>query len=121
MKLRAFLLAISITLPAAAFAAERGVFGFGMEVESEGLFLNPTLRSIKIVKVVPLSPAALAGIKVGDEVVEVAGRLVAGAKGRDIQNLTEKEVGQSLSLKVKHVGGEVASITMVAVEKASPK
>ena len=121
MKTRFVLIVLSIVLPIAAFAADRGVFGFSMDVDSEGFFLNPTLRSIKIGKVAPESPASRAGMKPGDEVVEVAGRLVAGAKGREIQSLAEKEVGQSLTLKVKHAAGDVVSITMVAVERQSPK
>ncbi|MFG6412588.1 PDZ domain-containing protein [Roseateles sp. DC23W] len=121
MSLRSLLIAWFVALPALAFAADRGVFGFSMQVDSEGFFLDPTLKSIKIVKVTPESPAALAGMKVGDEVIEVAGRVVAGAKGREIQALAEKDVGQSLSLKVKRSAGEVVSMQMVAVAKASSK
>ena len=121
MKLRSIVFALAIALPATVFATERGVIGVSMAIDSEGSFLSPTLRSIKIVMVIPESPAALAGIKAGDEVIEVAGRLVAGAKAREIQALAEKDVGQSLNLKVRHSEGGVAAITMVAVERLAPK
>lgn len=121
MRLRSTLLALLVVLPVAAFAAERGVFGFSMSVDSEGFFLNPTLRSIKIEKVVPASPAERAGLLAGDEVLEVEGRVVAGAKGREIQALAEKNVGETLKLKVKHPGGDVAALTLVAVAKAERK
>ena len=116
-RLCALCLLVLLAWPLAAQAAGRGVFGFSMAIDSEGFFLNPTLRSIRITKVAAASPAEQAGLKVGDEVIEVAGRAVAGAKGREIQALAEKDVGQSLLLKVKRAGGEVAALTLVAVEK----
>ncbi|MBO9685609.1 MAG: PDZ domain-containing protein [Mitsuaria chitosanitabida] len=104
-----------------AVAGERGVFGFGLSIESEGFFLNPTLKSVKISKVTPGSPAEHGGLKVGDEVLEVEGRAVAGAKAREIQALAEKDVGQALVVKVRHLGGEIAAITMVPVAKLESK
>ena len=61
MKIRSTVFALAIALPATVFAAERGVFGFSMAVDTDGSFMSPTLRSIKIVKVIPESPAARAG------------------------------------------------------------
>ncbi len=119
MKTRLSFLILSIAMSTSVFAADRGYFGFSMKVDGEGFFLNPTLRSITIEKVVPKSPAALAGIEAGDEVIEVAGRTVAGTKGRELQPLAEKEVGQPLTVKVRHRNGEVVSVTMVAVSKSS--
>lgn len=121
MKIRFAFFALAIALPAGVFAAERGVFGFSMTVDSDGFSMNPTLRSIKILTVMPESPAALAGMKAGDEVIEVAGRSVAGAKARELQALAEKEVGQSLNVKLRHPEGGVAVITMVAVDKSALK
>ena len=65
----------------------------------------------------PASPAAQAGIQDGDEVIEVAGRVVAGAKAKEVVALAQKEVGQSLQLKVRRPAGETRALTLVAVKK----
>jgi C-terminal processing protease CtpA/Prc len=113
---RALALILTLALPLAGFAAERGYFGFSMAIDVDG-FLNPTLNSITIAKVAPSSPAALAGIKTGDEVLEVEGHAVAGAKAKEIQALAEKDVGQSLTLKVKHAKGDAVTVTLVSTAR----
>jgi predicted metalloprotease with PDZ domain len=52
----------------------RGVFGIGLNVDGEGFFLNPTLKSITITEVRKGMPAEAAGIAVGDQIVEVEGK-----------------------------------------------
>ena len=113
-RLVATLTSLLLAFSASAWAGERGYFGFGFSLDAEGAFWNPTIRTAKIAKVSPKSPAALAGLVVGDEVIEVAGKLVAGAKGKDIQALIEKDIGQSVQVKVRHANGDVASVTLVA-------
>lgn len=111
------LLALLLALPVTAWAGERGYFGFGFSLDAEGVFWNPTLRSVKIERVAPQSPAAAAGLIAGDEVVEVAGRVVAGAKGKEIQAHIEKDIGESVQMKVRHANGETAVVTMVAAAR----
>ena len=111
--LTALLLALSVS----AWAGERGYFGFAFSLDAEGAFWNPTIRSAKIAKISPKSPAELAGLVVGDEVIEVAGKTVAGAKGKDMQAHIEKDIGDSVQMKVRHTNGEVATITMVAAAR----
>jgi len=111
------LLALFIALPSVAWAGERGYFGFGFSLDAEGFFWNPTLRSVKIDKVAPKSPAALAGLLPGDDVLEVAGRVVAGAKGKEIQVHIEKDIGESVQVKVRHANGETVVLTMVATAR----
>ncbi len=108
------------SLSGSSFAGERGVFGFGLSVEGDGFF-NPTLRSVKVSKVSAQSPAAAGGMRVGDEILEVAGNLVVGAKAKDLQSLLEKEVGQSLVIKVRHAAGDVADLSLVAASRESLK
>ena len=109
--------ALLLSLTSAVWAGERGYFGFGFKIDGEGVFWNPTLRSATIEKVAPNSPAALAGMQSGDEVIEVAGKAVVGAKGKDMQALIEKDIGESVKMKLKHAGGDVVEITMVAKAK----
>lgn len=99
------------------WAGERGYFGFALTVEGEGKFWNPTLRSVRIKEVSPASPAALAGMVSGDEILEVAGKPVPGAKGNDLKTEVEKEVGQALTLKIRRASGEVVAVVLVAASK----
>ena len=111
------LLALLLALPQPGWAGERGVFGFSLAVDSEGFMLNPTLKSIKVAKVFPASPASQAGIQEGDEITEVAGRTVAGAKARELMTLAKKDVGQSLDLKIRRPAGDTRALTLVAVKQ----
>ena len=120
MQTRFFAAALALLLSltsAVVWAGERGYFGFSPEIDAEGMFWNPTLRAVTIAKVSPKSPAEAAGMQQGDAVLEVAGKAVAGAKGKEIQALMEKEIGESVRMKLKHANGEVYEITMVAVAK----
>jgi C-terminal processing protease CtpA/Prc len=116
MRRRLAILSCAWALAAAggALADDAGYFGFGIEVDGEGFFLNPTLKSVKVDAVVPASPAALAGVAVGDQVVEVESRAIAGAKARDLEPLLKKRVGESLHLRLKRSSGETYDATLVA-------
>lgn len=116
-RLSAALVAFFVVFSSAAWGGERGYFGFSLTLDVEGAFWNPTLRSVKIDKVTPRSSAALAGIIAGDELVEVAGRAVVGAKGRDIQAHIDKDIGQTLQMKLKHPGGETFVVTLTAAAR----
>ena len=120
MQTRLFVVVFTLllSLTSAAWAGERGYFGFGFKIDGEGVFWNPTLRSATIEKVAPNSPAALAGMQSGDEVVEVDGKAVVGAKGKDIQGHIEKDIGDSVKMKLIHPPGETVEITMVAKPKS---
>ena len=116
-RLSVALFALLLSLTSAVWAGERGYFGFGFKIDGEGVFWNPTLRSATIQSVAPNSPAAAAGMQTGDEVIEVAGKTVVGAKGKDMQALIEKDIGESVKMKLKHASGEVVELTMVAKAK----
>jgi C-terminal processing protease CtpA/Prc len=109
-------LALSIALGSASAQDERGIFGFGFEIDADG-FISPILKSITVKALTAGSPADLAGIKIGDQVIEVDGKVIAGAKARDLEPHLKKNVGQSVLLRLKRPGGEVYSVSMVAVAK----
>jgi C-terminal processing protease CtpA/Prc len=98
-------------------AGERGDFGFIVHVETEGFFLDPTLRTITVEKVVPDSPAAKKGVLVGDQVVEVEGLVVDGRKVKEIAPLVEKTVGEALRLRLRRPSGEQYRVEIVAARK----
>ena len=118
MKLRPVLLAITLLMIATgAWSADQGYFGISVAVDGEGFFFNPTLKSIKIEKVVPNSPAAKAGVAPGDLLLEIEGHQVAGTKADVLKPFMQREVGQSTRLLVKKSTGEVVSLVLVAVPK----
>jgi C-terminal processing protease CtpA/Prc len=111
------LLTLLCLLAGAAWAADRGYFGFAIAVDGEGFFLNPTLKSVKIETVVPNSPAALAGIRPGDLIVEVEGHAVAGTKADVLKPYLQRDVGQSTRLLVRKSTGETVAVVLVAAQK----
>ena len=104
-------------LVGAAWAADRGYIGLAIEVDGEGFFLNPTLKSVKVETVVPNSPAALAGMHPGDLIVEVEGHAVAGTKADVLKSYLQREVGQSTRMLVRKATGETMAVVLVAVQK----
>jgi C-terminal processing protease CtpA/Prc len=118
MNLRRPLLALPLLLLATGvWSAEQGSFGIGVAVDGDGFFLNPTLKSIRIEKVIPNSPAAKAGVAPGDVLLEIEGHQVAGTKADVLKPFMQREVGQSTRLLVKKTTGEVVSIVLVAAPK----
>ncbi len=100
-----------------AHAGESGYLGISIKAEGEGAFWNPTIKSVKVAKVVPGSPAEAAGIAVGDSIVEIEGKQVEGAKASDLRPYMQREVGQQLRLAVKKPSGEVKTVSVVAGAK----
>jgi S1-C subfamily serine protease len=114
---RLFACLLLYSVAAAAFAGERGYFGFAPQVATGGFFLNPTVQRIVIARVVPDSPAARAGIVPGDEVLKVEDTVVHGAKALGLHGMIEKDVGQTLHATLRHAGGTVYTVAMVAVPR----
>jgi C-terminal processing protease CtpA/Prc len=119
MKLSSQIFVIMLFMFAAsASAADPGYFGISVAVDGDGFFLNPTVKSIKVEKVTPNSPAAKAGVSPGDLLVEIEGHPVPGTKADVLKPYMQREVGQSTRLLVKKASGEVVSLVLVAARKA---
>ena len=118
MKLPSQILAVVLFLFAASASADTGYFGISVSVDGDGFFLNPTVKSIKIEKVTPNSPAAKAGVSPGDFLIEIEGHPVPGTKANVLKPYMQREVGQSTRLLVKKTSGEVVSLVLVAAPKA---
>ncbi len=99
-----------------AHAAGDAWYGLKLNVEADGV-LHPIVHSIKVEKVWPASPAAQAGLAVGDVVVEIQGLKVDGAKADELKKAMSKKVGETLRLKVKHDGNELRDCTLTAAQK----
>ena len=105
------------SLATGAATEAKGFFGFGLAIDGSGMFFNPTLRSVLIKKVIPKTPAAKAGIAVGDKIIAAEGRPIAGSKARDLQPYLQKRVGQSLHLRLQRSAGTEYEVTLVAIPK----
>jgi PDZ domain len=117
-RLHIFVLAIAVLFCAPAWAeGEKGWFGFAVSADTEGFSLNPVLRSVKIEKIVPLSPAAMAGLAAGDDVLEVDGIVVAGTKADVLLGRMQKTVGETLILSIKNERAEAHKVRLTAVPK----
>jgi C-terminal processing protease CtpA/Prc len=101
-------------LPAAAVAAGKGFFGLSLAVELDGAPANPTLRAVRIVKVLTASPAANAGLRRGDSIIAVEDRLLIGVNAAELDSLMQREVGQPLRLRVQRGDAEPFSVTLIA-------
>lgn len=69
-----------------------------------GLWLAADRGAIEVVSVLPASPAARAGLLVGDEVVSVAGDRMVGAKVATVVDALRGQSGTSVSLGVRRAG-----------------
>jgi len=103
--------------PTSLHAAEKGWFGFALNIDAEGLSLNPRLRSIKIEKIFPASPAATAGLASGDMILEIEGITVEGAKADTLKAAIQKSVRETLRLKIKHGADAPHDISLIAAPK----
>jgi S1-C subfamily serine protease len=97
-------------------AAEKGWFGFALAPDADGM-LNPKLRSIKIEKVFPASPAAKAGLSAGDLIVEMEGIVVEGARADSLKVAMQKSVGETLRLKIKRGADSSQDVSLIAAPK----
>lgn len=112
------LAAVALSMaPSSLHSAEKGWFGFALNIDAEGLSLNPNLRSIKIDKVFPASPAAKAGLASGDMILELEGIAVEGAKADTLKAVIQKSPGETLRLKIKRGADAPHEISLVAAPK----
>jgi C-terminal processing protease CtpA/Prc len=103
--------------PTSLHAAEKGWFGFALNIDAEGVSLNPKLRSIKIERIVSASPAANAGLASGDMILEIEGITVEGAKADTLKAAIQKSAGETLRLKIKHGADAPHDISLIAAPK----
>ena len=112
-----FLLVLLFTFveTSVATAAEKGWFGFGLKVEGSG-FLSFTVKSVTVESIAPHSPASEQHIAVGDEIIQVEETTVPGRRAWELKPLMQKQVGESVHLRLKRPAGETYSVTLTAVK-----
>ena len=114
-KLPLVILALTQAFISSVVAAEKGTLGFSLKIDASGIF-SPTVNSAKIASIVPNSPAAEQHLAVGDEIVQIESTEVSGHKASELKPLIQKQVGETVHLKLKRPNGETYSATLVAVK-----
>jgi C-terminal processing protease CtpA/Prc len=79
--------------------------GFSVRVEGEGFFLNPVVKKLFVEAVTKGSLAEAAGLKVGDEIIQIEGKNVVGRRGWELQGYMKLNPGETRTLRLKHIDG----------------
>jgi len=108
------LAALAVASPPARSEQPKGLIGFTVEVEGDGSFWKPVIKSAKVVGIRTGSPADAAGLEVGDVILEVQGVAVAESNARRVATLVDVQPGEHLRLKVRNAAGTVKDVDIIA-------
>ena len=114
-KLLLVVLALTWVFTSNLVAAEKGWFGFGLKVEGSG-FLSLIVHSVTVESIAPHSPASEKSIAVGDEIIQVEETTVPGRRAWELKPLLQKQVGDTIHLRLKRPAGETYSVTLTAAK-----
>jgi C-terminal processing protease CtpA/Prc len=84
---------------------EDAKLGFAIRMEGEGFFLNPIVTKILVTDVKKGSLAEAAGMRSGDQILQIEGQSVAGRRARELQPFMKLNPGETRTLRLKHVDG----------------
>ena len=106
-----FALILAVT-PALAGKAS---FGFATSIETEGFFMSPKIKLVKVTAVHPKSPAEAAGLHIGDTIMSVNGHKVPGGSAKALGELmSDLRPGDHLRMQVQRNGAGLISLELVA-------
>jgi C-terminal processing protease CtpA/Prc len=108
-----FMLLLALAIPSRA--AEQSL-GFAVQVKGDGFFLNPIVTTILVTEVTKGAIAEAAGMRTGDQIIQIEGQKVAGKRARDLKGLMQMNPGETRTLRLKHPDG-----TEVDVRITKPK
>ena len=89
-----------------------GRIGFSLNVQADGFF-NPKVIKITVNQVEPGSQAQLAGLTIGDELIQVQDVEVPGAEASVLKPHIEFVKGKPKKLVFKRVNGQIYEATLV--------
>ena len=100
--------------------AANAVIGMGVKATTRGFFLDRTLTQLEITRVDPRSPAAIAGIKVGDDVLSIDGTAVKGASALGMKHrFDEIHAGDRIRLTLERSGRTVHAVIIAGSVNAN--
>ena len=95
----AFVLLLVFACPSHAAGPK---LGFAVSVEGEGFFLNPLVTKIVVTEVKKASLAEAAGIRAGDQIIQIEGRSVAGRRAMELQPFMKLNLGETRTFRLRH-------------------
>ncbi len=95
-----------------------GGIGVHLDIKGSGPMDAMTVKSLTVEKVAKHSPAARAGLQIGDQIIEIDGQTVEGSNGDAMGHAMHKSVGSKVTIVVRQAGGSLRKITMVTTKLA---
>ena len=105
MRLRIAVALICFFVVFAHGAAAEQKLGFVTQVEGEGFFLNPIVTKIVVTEVTKGSLAEAAGMKVGDQIIQVEGQDVIGKRATELRRFLKFDPGETRRFRLRHADG----------------
>lgn len=109
---RLVLLAFLVSITQVHAQQSSGRIGFSLNVQADGFF-NPKVIKITVNQVEPGSQAQLAGLTIGDELIQVQDVEVPGAEASVLKPHIEFVKGKPKKLVFKRVNGQIYEATLV--------
>jgi membrane-associated protease RseP (regulator of RpoE activity) len=82
--------------------------GFAVDVEGEGFFLNPIVKKIIVTEVAKGSLAEAAGMRAGDQIIQIEGQSVAGRRAWELRPFMKLNPEETRTFRLKHADGTEA-------------
>jgi C-terminal processing protease CtpA/Prc len=101
------LLALLLVFTQRSQAADQKL-GFVTQVYGEGFFLNPIVTKIVVTEVSKGSLAESAGMRAGDQIIQVEGQTIAGKRALDLRSFIKLDPGETRNFRLKHADGTEA-------------
>src|SRR2546423_9533273 len=102
--IRAVVLLVLLLFTPPSRAADQRL-GFAVDVEGEGFFLNPIVRKLLVSEVTKGSLADVAGMRTGDQIIQIEGQNVAGKRAIELRSFMKLNPGETRTLRLKHADG----------------
>ena len=99
---------ILLLVPAHPSHAAEQKLGLVTQVEGEGFFLNPLVTKILVTEVASGSLAEAAGIKAGDQIIQIDGETIAGKRALELRRFLKLNPGETRKFRLKRADGTEA-------------
>lgn len=86
--------------------------GLSINVDGKGAFWNPVVTHIWVTAVANGSLAQTAGLREGDEIVQIDGHAVVGRRAADLKPFMVFKAGDSRVLSIRHSSGELTEVRL---------